>query len=364
MPRPEYVSEFLIQDTSSASDRPHSCSIIHARTMRIGVRSAVVKRHHFRPARVTACLVVCIPHELDYYVHRFDVLKLCLRSLAANTPRDRYDLMVLDNGSRPEVVDYLRTLQTRGDIDGLILLHRNIGKLNAWRMLFEAAPGDLVSYSDDDVFFEPGWLDAQLDILDSFPRVGMVSARPVRKQFAYGGESLPAYVEQFPGVTLSRGHFIPDDWELEFLRSTGRSAAGLESLKESRTDVLLEYHGRKAYATATHFQFIAPKSIFLEGLRLSAGRKQGSEERRVEESIDALGYVRLSTCGRFVRHIGNVISPELLDEVGRHLAAANDLDVWSPPSPLLERLIGLRAARGFLRRLNRWSYLLLHHPAR
>ena len=56
--------------------------------MRIGGSPAVVKRKDFCPARVTVCIVVCIPHELDYYVHRFDVLKLSLRSLAAHTPRE------------------------------------------------------------------------------------------------------------------------------------------------------------------------------------------------------------------------------------------------------------------------------------
>jgi glycosyltransferase involved in cell wall biosynthesis len=331
--------------------------------MRIGGPPAVVKRKDFHAARVTVCIVVCIPHQLDYYVHRLDVLKLSLRSLAANTPRERYDLMVLDNGSRPEVVEYLRTLQARGDIDSLVLLHRNIGKLNAWRMLFNAAPGDLVAYSDDDVFFEAGWFDAQFEILDTYPRVGMVSARPVRKQFGYGNAYLPGYLEECPGLAISRGHFIPDEWELEFLRSTGRSASGLESLKQSRTDVLLEYRGVKAYSTATHFQFIAPRPVILEGLRRGANRATGSEERSVEESIDEMGYARLSTFGRHVRHVGNVVSAELLAEVGSTLGAETDLAIWSRPSPMLERLIGFRAARSALRRLNRWSYLLLHHPA-
>jgi hypothetical protein len=102
---------------------------------------------------------------------------------------------------------------------------------------------------------------------------------------------------------------------------------------------------------------------WLEGLKLGADRTKGSEQRRVEESIDEMGYARLSTCDRYVRHIGNVISAELLNDIANTLDVRDDLSVWAPPSPLLERLIGFRAARGVLRRLNRWSYLLLHHPA-
>ena len=330
--------------------------------VRLGTCPTVVKRQHFRPARVTVCLVVFIPNELGYYTHRFEVMKLCLRSLIANTPDDGYDLMVLDNGSCRPVVDYLQTLKDQGHIDFLFLLKSNIGKLNACSMMFQAAPGDVIAYSDDDVFFEPNWLGAQLELLDAYPRVGMVSARPVRKQFEYGNRYLPTYLTEFPDVTAEYGHFIPDAWEIEFLRSTGRSVAELESIRQSCTDILLEYRGVKAYSTAAHFQFLTPRPIILEGFRLGASRVIGSEERRVEEAIDELGYARLSTFGRHVRHIGNVISADLLAEVGSTLPATGDLTVWTPPTPLPVRMARTRLVRALLRRVNRWSYLLLYHP--
>lgn len=330
--------------------------------MRIGSCPTRAKRRDFRPARVTACLVVFIPDQLGYYAHRFDVLKLCLRSLAANTARESYELFVLDNGSCSEVVDYLRARCDDATIDYLLLLNRNIGKLSALDILCRAAPGDVIAYADDDVFFCPGWLDAQLELLDTFPRVGMVSARPVRKQFVYGNKYLPAYLAEFPSMSVRYGHLIPDEWEVEYLGSTGRSISGLASLKQTRTDVLLEYKGFKAYSTAAHFQFLAPKPILLEGLRLGAARVTGSEERRVEESIDEMGYARLSTFERYVRHIGNVVTADLLEEVGSTLPAIEDIAVWTPPGSLLVRLTRPRLVRGALARLNRWSHLLLHHP--
>jgi len=309
-------------------------------------------------------MVVCIPDQLGYSAHRFDVLRLCLRSLLCHTPEDSYDLFVLDNGSCAEVVDYLRELHDRGDIDCLMLLGRNIGKINACRMIFEAATGDVIAYSDDDIFFSQGWLEAQLNLLDTFPRVGMVSARPVRKQFGYGNRYLPAYLSDFPDVAVEYGHFIPDEWEVEFLRSTGRSVTGLASIKESRTDIRLEYRGLQAYSTAAHFQFLAPKSLILVGWARGADRVTGSEERRIEESIDEMGYARLSTMERYVRHIGNVVTRDLLEEVGGSLPPVEDLVLWSPPSPLLARLARPRLVRAILRRLNEWSYALLHYQIR
>ena len=53
-------------------------------------------------------------------------------------------------------------------------------------------------------FYAP-WLEAQLRILDTFPRVGTVSGRPVRQQFAYG----LSYLD------LSTGHFAVAEGGLE-----------------------------------------------------------------------------------------------------------------------------------------------------
>ncbi len=60
-------------------------------------------------------------------------------------------------------------------VDDLLLSQRNIGKIDALRILFNAAPGEIIAYNDDDIFFYPGWLEAHLEILDSFPKAGMVS---------------------------------------------------------------------------------------------------------------------------------------------------------------------------------------------
>jgi glycosyltransferase involved in cell wall biosynthesis len=330
--------------------------------MRIGQTPSPVRQEDFRPARVTVCIVVCIPNQLGYYSRRLDVLKLCLRSLFANTPEGSYELLVLDNGSCPEVVEYLTSLRDQELIDYLLLLRRNAGKINACRMMFGAAPGEIVAFSDDDIFFGPGWLDAQLKLLDVYPRVGMVSGRPVRKQFGYGNKYLEQYLIEFPEVVASYGHFIPEEWEAEYLRSTGRSKKGLSTIAASRTDILLEYRGVKAYSTAAHFQFVSPKSVILAGLSGLDTRNNVSEERKFEECIDQMGYARLSTVDRYVRHIGNVVSRELFEEAVHSFPAMEDVVAWKPPAPMLLGLTRNRFVKGLLRRVNQWSYLLLHHP--
>jgi hypothetical protein len=330
--------------------------------MRIGSCPARVKRDFIVPARVTVCVVVHIPHQLDYFTHRLEILKLSLASLWANTPGDDYDLMVLDNGSCRPVVEFLTACRDRGDIDHLILSARNIGKINACRMLFDAAPGELVAYADDDVWFERGWLGAQLEVLRTFPRVGMVSARPVRKQFVYGGTCLDKYLAEFPEIDRREGHLIPDEWEREFLRSVGQiDDDAVARVAAECADVMLRCSNLEAYATATHFQFVAPRRVITDALSKRDFPRRGSEERQFEEAVESMGFVRLSTAYRYVRHMGNVITEDI-----RESARSSGIDpthtVWRPVSMFWLRIFRKRPARLVLSALNRWTYFLLHHP--
>lgn len=324
--------------------------------MRVGHCLNRVKRGQVACARVTVCLLVHIPHELDYYAQRFDVLKYALASLWAHTDRDAYDLLVFDNGSCANVAAYLRALRDAGRID-LLIASANRGKIDACRMMFAAAPGDVVAYADDDVWFGPGWLEAQLRILDTFPRVGTVSGRPVRQQFAYGLSYLDRYLAEFPDITCERGRLIPDDWEREYLRSTGRSEAEVEAMALRIEDVRLTCRGVSAYATAAHLQFLAPRRLVLDAIEHPTVPKTGSEERQVEETIAAAGYARLSTTERYIRHIGNVVSAELVAAVGGVSERP-----YTPPAGAVAGVARLRAARAILGRINRFTFQLLYQP--
>ena len=42
------------------------------------------------------------------------------------------------------------------------------------------APGEIIAYADSDVLFSPNWLKRSVEILETYPNVGMVTARPFR----------------------------------------------------------------------------------------------------------------------------------------------------------------------------------------
>ena len=70
----------------------------------------------------------------------------------------------------------------------------------------------------------------------------------------------------------------------------------------------------EAIGSANHFQFITPKRLILQALPDEWSGKLMGHMIELDEAVDNLGYVRLSTTKRFTRHLGNTLSTEILEE--------------------------------------------------
>lgn len=281
---------------------------------RIGVNPARDQVAGYRPARVTAAVLTYIPVMEGYFTERLDILKVCLGSLQQNTDVP-VDLMVFNNGSCQEVSAYLENLRLEGKIQYLLSSRENIGKTGALKMIFGAAPGEIVAYCDDDVYHYPGWLEPQLELLDHFPNVGMVSGVGIRVRFRDFIQSNMDYAEKDPELSLEYGRFIPDEWERDFCLSTGRDPEVHGRNTADMQDIILHYHGKKAFAMANHFQFISPREVLLQALMPEWTGRLMREMAALDKAVEKLGYLRLSTMDRKVRHMGNAL-PKDLSEVG------------------------------------------------
>jgi glycosyltransferase involved in cell wall biosynthesis len=281
---------------------------------RIGINPARGKVTDRLPAPVTVAVLTYLPNLAGYFEQRLEVLKLVLASLNAHTAPD-HELYVFDNGSCETVVDYLVELRQAGQIDCLLLSQRNLGKIDALRILFNAAPGEVIAYNDDDILFYPGWLGAHLEALRLFPRAGMVSGVPVRNAAGHARKSLERLAEQgAPGLSISRERRIPDEWEADWAASTGRDPQAHLQATHGQTDLVLRMQkpdGQgfcEAIGAANHFQFVAPKQVILQALPGSWTGKLMGSMIELDEAIDNLGYLRLSTAQRYTRHLGNSLS--------------------------------------------------------
>jgi len=327
---------------------------------RIGINPSRGQTLDFTPARTTIAVLVYAPHQAGYFQNRLDVTRMTIESILANT-REPFDLLVFDNGSCPEMVAYLQSQFEKGDIDYLILSKRNIGKLNALKIIFQSAPGEIVAYTDDDVFHLPGWLGKHLEILDTYPNVGAVTGFYIRQRVAMSSGSTLAFANQ-PGVETQRGLLMPHKWEVEYLVNSGRSWERYENEVAGIEDIIVTYRGVKAWVSAHHFQMVCPKTVIQEVLQemLPEGWSDQIMGRMVEmdDVMDAEGYLRFCTREQTVRLMGNAISEEvaaLAQQSGLSVQAA---DSGKPSKGLMHRLAQTKWIRyllqGIVNRIYKW----------
>ena len=199
-------------------------------------------------------------------------------------------------------------------------------------MMFPAAPGELIAYADDDMFFLPGWLDACLKIIDTYPKVGMVSGYYVRTQMKYGIGSTVKFASQ-PDVYSHVGSIWPGEYEEHYLDAYGRDEdkdQGIDGIE----DHLLTYHGVEALISAQHMQFVAPKQVLLDALPKTWSGHLMGQMKELDMAVDRLGYLRLSTREPETRFLGNVVSPEMAKLAERYGLSAQGKVLQKPRHPL------------------------------
>ncbi len=320
---------------------------------RIGMNPSRTKISQFHPARVTVAILVHVPNLTGYYEHRLSVLKASLWSLKVNTTV-AFDLLVFDNGSGPEAAGFLDEMLGRGELDLLFRSRRNVGKLGALQIMFQAAPGELIAYADDDFFYYPGWLESQLAVMDTYPQVGMVSGYAVPSFFTPDRTSSNLrFAESNPAVAVGRSEPFPETWISEWAESTGRQPA--EALEEEShfTPVRYVYQGLPALGAANHDQFLCRKSVIVECLPEDWSGQLMGQMIELDRAVDRAGYLRLATAERTTQHIGNTINPAFAARLPESL----ELSAAAPPSERRRSTLAAWRRRVLLSRPVRWFLL-------
>lgn len=270
--------------------------------MRKGQNPAKFVNAVSKPERITVALLNYIPFLSGFYAEGLDVLKLSLNSMRADAGLP-FDLMVFDNGSCEEVRDYLIGLKEQGDIQYLILSEKNLGKGGAWNIMLAGAPGEIISYTDSDVLFSPGWLKASIQLLETFPNAGMVTARPFRTnpEFHTATRNWAA-----SHAVLEEGSFIPWETFWEFNRSLGQEEDENRKIFAQTSDWRINYNGMKAFAGASHWQFTAYKQVLTQFLPFDMDRPMG-QVKQLDQRMNELGYLRLMTEDPLTMNLSNTL---------------------------------------------------------
>src|SRR5215216_1902439 len=270
--------------------------------MRKGQNPAKFVKDVARSERITVALLNYIPFLSGFYAETLDVLKVCLDSMRKEVGLP-FDLMVFDNGSCSEARDFLVKEKEEGRIQYLILAEKNMGKGGAWNVILAGAPGEIIAYTDSDVLFSPNWLSRSVEILEAFPNVGMVTARPFLTPPEFI-ESTLQWARQ--NAKLEEGQFIPWETFLEFNLSLGQTKEENKKVYTETKDWRIQYKGVTAMAGASHWQFTAYKSTLQGFLPFDMDKPMG-QVRQLDKRMNDAGLLRLMVYDPLAMNLSNTL---------------------------------------------------------
>ncbi|MCA9387231.1 glycosyltransferase family 2 protein [Candidatus Dojkabacteria bacterium] len=121
----------------------------------------------------------------------FDHVKFTINSLFANT--NNFSLIIFDNGSNSDVVNFLKKLETEKDNVRVIYSPENVG---VWKSRFEASQlvdTDLMGIIDSDIAFQKNWLETLSEYFQD-SEVGQVGPTKLFSHLIHPYTNLPMHL--------------------------------------------------------------------------------------------------------------------------------------------------------------------------
>ncbi|KAF2342019.1 glycosyltransferase family A protein [Flavobacterium tistrianum] len=279
--------------------------------MRIGVnpqksdKKIILKTHH------RVIVVVYIPDSKGFYSNSAEVFKLCIDSLVATIDKNCL-ITVVNNGSCKEVSSFLNSYLEDKKIDTLIHHNENIGKIDAMIGAARGSREKYITLSDSDILFVQNWQQKVEEVFENFKDVGSVSPIPVRHALFYGTSSVLKKII-FKRVKFKRVS-IPENFKdyNRYLESINWDLEKNENIKWP----IIEKNGNSAVIGSGHQILTITRDILFRKVPSNPSLTlvgNESEFNYVDQPIDKLGKLRLSTYNNYAFHMGNNVEKWMVD---------------------------------------------------
>lgn len=124
-------------------------------------------------------IVIAVWNQLSY-------TKLTIDHILQNTPKGLFELIIVDNGSKPDVKAYAGTLKDKADTV-YIRNDKNLGPIRAINQGIKASSCDYVAAVHNDVLImQPGWLEKTIAVMDADPAIGIAGFAGRREIYKTG----------------------------------------------------------------------------------------------------------------------------------------------------------------------------------
>jgi hypothetical protein len=286
--------------------------------MRIGANPLRHKNVASSYKRHRLIIPVYIPEQSGYFEHAVPILRMCLQSAFATIDPGQVSITVINNASVDGVDEILSAAYRDGRIDRYIRNRVNRGKPDAIAGEILASYETFVTVADSDVLFLPGWLQAVERVFVAFPSAGSVSPFPAPTLHFY--HTANAWLQ-----ALARGSIrLSREAGSEDLRDFAVSVGHPDMFDER--DYAFQYStqraGQRALIGGGHFAVCMRRRAFDGFLYEPIFRGTGAGEPIMDARIDQAGYLRLSTSGAWVRHMGNTPQPWMTELMAKAMDAA------------------------------------------
>jgi len=131
--------------------------------------------------------------------NRKKLSKFCIETIRDRTPRDEYELIVIDNGSTDGTVTMLEEFKAKGVIDKLVVKHPNsLGKAinDAWKLASTKATWVIVF--SNDMFCMEGW----------FENFKLIVQSNLKPDYIFGVLRMPGFTKRVSHKTKNGGSFV------------------------------------------------------------------------------------------------------------------------------------------------------------